>query len=122
MSWCRFSTICENNRSSDLYVFESAYGVEIHLAASRLLNEEQSPRLPDFWECDVQEFIAAQEARDKWAQLNCQRVNIDLPHAGDVFIKDTEDKEGLTLLLDFLRELGYNFPNYLYDYLEDECK
>lgn len=120
MSWCRFSTICDNNRSSDLYIFESDYGIEVHVAHSRLLNEELAPQVPAFWDTTADEWLRANEARRAWESENCQRVNIDLEHAGETFIFELKDH--LTLFLDKLRYLGYNFPVYVYDYLEDECK
>ena len=123
MSWCRFSTVCDNNKSSDLYIYESDEGLVIHIARGRILNEENAPRLTMFNPCEectqeqedelwsgyTQSFLD----RRKWLEDNKEWVAIDLPHAGESYC-DLSKEDAINLLYK-LKELGYNFPSYLFD-------
>jgi len=125
MSWCRFSTICDNNISSQLYVYDDCMGgVTIMVAGNKQLNEENAPRIPSlndvnfirmsnrertdwFWHWDH-----CKQERDKWLEENSKYVPIGLEYDGETF--NVSDKEELIDLLTKLRDVGYNFPDQVF--------
>jgi len=114
MSWCRFSTICENNKSADIYLYEDvAGGVTVHLASKRRLNEELAPRMPNLSDVTPAEWIMANHKREDWLGDNAPFVEIYLPYAGKTH--NFTKKEKLLKFLDKLKELGYNFPEHVFE-------
>lgn len=114
MSWCRFSTICENNISSSLYIYEDvAGGVTIHIAARKRINEELAPRMPNLADVTPAEWITANHKREDFLEDIAPLVEIDLPYAGETY--NFNDKEELLKFLYNLKELGYNFPEYVFE-------
>jgi len=126
MSWCRFSTICENNLSSDLYIYESCMGgVDVIIASRKRDNELDSPKVPAWrevydlnkddseeWHKWWHEFSKCSEERKQWLE-NQEWVNIALPYAGEMF--NFTVKEELREFLYKLKELGYNFPEWVFE-------
>lgn len=126
MSWCRFSTICENNLSSDLYIYESCNGgVDLIIASRKRDNEVNAPKVPlwrEVWNLDKDdseewhkwwhEYSKCNEERKKWLE-NQEWVNIDLPYAGEMIT--ITSKEELIEFLYKLKELGYNFPEWVFE-------
>lgn len=118
MSWCRFSTICENNISSDIYVYEDVIGgVTIHIAERKRKYEEFAPRMPNFQEVTPAEWIMANHRRSDWLEYNAPFYDINLPYAGETF--NFNNKDDLIEKLDELRELGYNFPERVFDFAKE---
>ena len=114
MSWCRFSTICENNKKSSLYIYEDVGGgVTILVAARKRKNEEFAPKLPDILEVGTEEWLEAVGKRGAWIEKNAPLLEINLPYAGETF--NLNDKEELISFLYKLKEIGYNFPEYVFD-------
>ena len=127
MSWCRFSTICENNLSSDLYIYESCNGgVEVIIASRKRDNEINAPKVPawrevwdlnkddsDEWHKWWHEFSRCNQERKKWLEENSEWINIALPYAGEMF--NFTVKEELLEFLYKLKELGYNFPEWVFE-------
>lgn len=112
MSWCRWSTICENNKTSDLYIYDDVYGgVTIHIASSHIINECDSPKLPQIEKDNVLEYHALWDKRWEWILFDGIREDINLKYAGDTYTFD--DRDTLVEFLEELRELGYNFPDYV---------
>ena len=130
MSWCRFSTICENNLSSDLYIYESCMGgVDVIIASRKRDNEVNAPKVPAWrevynldkddseeWNKWWHEFSKCSEERKQWLE-NQEWVNIDLPYAGEIF--NITVKEELLEFLYKLKEIGYNFPDYIFESVEN---
>lgn len=107
MSWCRFSTILPNNKTSDLYVYEDSIGgVTIHIASARKVNMEKTPHTsyvtPEDW-------MVAYEDRMNWMKTNKEFENIGLNYDGESFYN--LDKESLINTLKLLKEEGYQFPD-----------
>lgn len=128
MSWVRFSTICENNRYSDIYCYDSSNGVIVMIASMTHSNEENAPKVPlwdDTWKCDDEEeysekwhewwyeFSRCKQIKKQWLKENSEFIPIDLPYAGEEF--EINDKEELIKLLTELRDVGYNFPNHVFE-------
>jgi hypothetical protein len=119
MSWCRWGTICPNNRTSNLYVYEGDY-LFIHVAGRHIVNEENAPKVLPFWqlnESNVQEWLDWSNARDEWIKEHAIYEPIGLKYDGQSFCLN--NKEDIKNTLDMLKEEGYNFPDYIYEYIEE---
>lgn len=122
MSWCRFSTILESKDTSDLYIYDSVYGgVSINIAARRRANIREAPQpiFPTHLVSDdeMRLFIETHQKRMKWLEDHDEFENIDLPHSGESLVLD--DPEDIYNLLIELRELGYRFPDSVFECLEE---
>ena len=127
MSWCRFSTICENNLSSEIYAYESCTGgVDVIIASRKRDNEVNAPRVPSWseisdidkddsegWNEWWHEFSRCKRIRERWLEHNSQWVTIDLPYAGETC--NFTDKEELLEFLYKLKDVGYTFPDRVFD-------
>lgn len=110
------------NWSCDLYCYESTDGWITHVAGNRVLGDipkEPSwdlldPASPDFdlakW---IEQHNAIMEFLDK-----AERVDIDLPYAGEHFIDD--DLPSFKSRLMMLRSVGYRFPDYVLEQVDEE--
>lgn len=110
MSYCRWSS---DNWKSDLYVYESDSGFEIHVAANRTIGD--APEVPDLITGDPGEWLIAYKAQMAWLD-EAQRIKIDLPYAGESFTEDTAEEA--VERLKALQELGYHVPQYAIEELE----
>lgn len=117
MSWCRWSSICENNLTSNLYIYDDIQGgVTIHVAGMKRLGEENAPKITaEFTEELVDLWLKQSRERDQWVKDNTTLVPIGLKYDGESFYGLTKETIGPTL--DLLRKEGYNFPNWCYDYI-----
>lgn len=122
MSWCRWSTILESGDTSDLYIYESVEGgVSINIAARRHINIREAPQ-PIFStsssdESEMKLFIESYNKRLEWLENHSEFENINLPYAGDTLILD--EPEDIHDFLTELRELGYQFPDQVFEYLKE---
>ena len=120
MSWCRWSTICVNNRTSNLYIYEGDDGLCIHVSGSYIVNENDAPMVMKFYELtreNVDEYIARDNVRTQWIDDYAIRKPIGLPYDGQSFYHN--NKEDIRLTLEMLKKAGYNFPEYVFDYIEE---
>ena len=120
MSWCRWSTICDNGRSSNLYVYEGGEGLYIHVAGRHLINWEDGPKEmleSEMTEDNVQEWIQQYDERSRWIQRYGIHEPIGLSYDGETFVLN--NKEDIRNTLDMLKEVGYNFPDRIYDYIDE---
>lgn len=114
MSWCRFSTICDNNKSSNLYIYDDVNGgVTVHIASMKRINEELAPRMPNLSDVTPAEWIMANHRREDFLKDIGPLVEINLPYSGETH--NFNDKEELLEFLYKLKELGYNFPEYIFE-------
>lgn len=117
MSYCRFSSM---NFACDLYVYTSAAGFVVHVAANRIVG----PVPPLSWPKDESrpedaKFIASIQEQMAYVS-QAQRIAIDLPHAGETF---TCADAGIALeTLRRLRMIGYNFPEEVLTALQVEME
>lgn len=116
MSWCRFSTILDSGDTSDLYIYESVDGgVAIHIAERRIANISEAPKYSteDFASGNFESFFE----RQKWLENNKHYETIGLPYDGQYFNMD--DPKQIKDFLIELKDLGYLFPDYVFEYLQD---
>lgn len=121
MSLCRWS--CDSYRC-DLYVYEGQDGYVTHVASGRYVD----PPVPSPYEWDECKRLLAEEAGGgAWQRAvtafhaaleACAIEPIDLPHAGASFYDP--DARSLRQRLTDLRELGYRFPDYVMDAVEED--
>ena len=112
MSLCRFSS---DNWKCDLYIYyDCAGGITIHVAENR--HKGDIPELPDLLKVREEGFAKAHKIQMDYLQ-GVELVPIGLKEDGETFnvlsIKEFHKK------LTHLRELGYNFPDYLFDIDEE---
>jgi hypothetical protein len=113
MSWCRFSTILENNKTSDLYIYEDCMGgVTIHVASAKRVGIKNAPPLPNISYVSTEQWMIAYEDRMNWMKTNKEFENIGLNYDGESFYN--LDKESLINTLKLLKEEGYQFPDYVF--------
>jgi hypothetical protein len=114
MSWCRWSTLCENNLTSSLYIYDDySGGVTIHVSAMKRQGEENAPKITaEFTRETVELWLKQNEERDNWVKNNTTLVPIGLKYDGQSFYN--LDKESIVPILDMLKNEGYNFPEYVY--------
>jgi len=115
VSYCRWSS---DDWRSDLYVYESDQGVEIHVASNRkpqAFFDALPPRVP----CDPHdEAVFArwfERGQDVRALLDAYESEpIGLPHDGQSFTVDIEDAAGAVAALALI---GYHVPDGVVDAL-----
>jgi hypothetical protein len=121
MSYCRWSS---DDFACDLYAYESVGDTwVIHVAGNRVVGD--IPKLPPFptagitgkddpW---IASYHLAAKAQHEFLET-AEREFIDLPFAGESLHCDTlqEFKEKMLML----REIGYNFPDYVLETIEEE--
>ena len=115
MSYCRWSS---NNFQCDIYAYESCYGgYEIHIAGLRVMGD--IPKLPQLAKDNVTEFSEAHKKQMAFLET-ATRKEIVLPYANESF--HCETLEDFEIRLRELKELGYNFPDYVFTDIEEEKK
>lgn len=113
MSYCRWST---NDFQCDLYIFDVGYGISINIAGNRVKFSEPLPEKVAF---DI-ENLGPYTDRDREVSRivqNSERENINLPYAGEAFVLSPEETINF---LHELRELGYRFPDYVIETIQEE--
>lgn len=116
MSYCRFST---DGWRCDLYCYESARGFETHVAGNKKIGwwvpspgyQLLQSRLGRWW-------WGIQYRLHNWTYHLAPRRNLELPHAGESFTDG--DLESFRDRLVWLRSLGYRFPDYVLESVEEE--
>ena len=118
MSWCRFSTILENNKTSDLYIYEDCMGgVTIHVASAKRVGIENAPLLPNISYISPEKWMIAYEDRMNWMRTHQEFENIGLKYDGESF--HNLDKESLINILKILKDEGYEFPDHVFTLAEE---
>lgn len=112
MAYCRFSY------ESDVYVYESAQGWELHVASNRHTSEAPFPGFKAEWSAqEIPELVARYKAQAEW-YANAKLVPIGLEHAGKSYTYDTPQECAVSL--GFLRDLGYTVPEHVIETLMTE--
>lgn len=122
MSYCRWSS---DNFRCDLYCYEDVSGgYTTHVAGRRRLGLDTLPPSP--YDDEAFELIR-QKKNDEWEArykaydkaLNALEFeDITLPHAGLTF--NDPDLETFKMRLLSLRSLGYRFPDYVLEEVDEE--
>ena len=114
MSYCRWSSDCWY---SDVYVYEAAEGIEIHVAFSRYVSDEPRPILPpNPTVIDAVDYLMASQ---KWVKT-AHTENIGLPMDGRNF-SFAEWGDAIAKLVE-LTEANYYVPGHVIDALVEELK
>lgn len=111
MALCRFS-----HYQCDLYIYESRYGIECHVAASRHVNEPEPIPTSLLLEDPAEFHRLYVEQLDLIETLETE--SIDLPHAGEshTFGEWSELLEFVTEL----KESGYQVPDWVIEAIHEE--
>ena len=114
MSLCRWSSM---DWRCDLYCYyDCAGGITTHVAGRRLVGD--IPEVPSISNKSVstKQWLKLHKKQMNWLET-AKRVDIDLPYDGESF--NDPDLESFKARLTELREIGYNFPDYLFDENEE---
>ena len=116
MSYCRWSS---DDFGCDIYAYQSEFGYEIHVATNRVQGDIPKIVLPtDFEDKEqLQKCVDAHKAQMKFLET-CERREIGLPEDGESFMVETLEEFRDKLLQ--LRQMGYNFPDYVFERIEEE--
>lgn len=112
MSYCRFSS---SDWKSDVYVYESENGIEVHVAANRFV--EDLPPTPRLTEDNAEEWIAAHNR-----QMEAIKTTAKRPIGGEY------DGQSFTFgmpqeaagFLERLTAVGYRVPDWVVPMLLEE--
>ena len=113
MSYCRFSS---DDFACDLYCYEDVSGGwTTHVAGNRIVGDV--PSIKGWHQMPPDEMAAAWEAQHKFLDA-CERQPIGLPHDGEMFNDPT--LEDFRERLIYLRGVGYRFPDYVLEAVDEE--
>lgn len=123
MSYCRWSS---DDFASDVYVYESAYGFEIHVACNRVHPKEPMPEPleypgPDALVSEVEAWADRMLKRQNKVReivKSADRQEIGGPHDGKSFRMGTPGEAADVLRM--LRENGYHVPDHAIVALDQE--
>jgi hypothetical protein len=110
MSYCRWSS---DGWKSDVYVYESEVGFEIHVATRKVVHSKECPKL-DF---TSPKFEEQYEAEMEWLDES-EMEPLGLPSDGESYTLSTPN-ECIDKLLE-LRKEGYHIPQYAINNLKEE--
>ena len=113
MSYCRWSS---DNWKCDLYCYEYCEGGwTTHVASNRIVGDV--PQVLNLLTADRDEWVASHKAACAFLDT-AEHQEIGLPYDGETFNDPT--LEAFRDRLMHLRYLGYNFPNYMLQTIDDE--
>ena len=117
MSYCRWSS---DNWKCDLYCYEDVNGgITTHVAAYRIVGDVPEVPLSLLKEGKTKEYYDAYKKQMDFLET-AKREKIGLPYDGQSF-NDPDHKSFLKRLL-HLREVGYNFPDYVIEMVKEDIK
>ena len=127
MSWCRWSTDIDNDRQSDLYIYESvANTITVHIAGRRRINYKDCPHktknILDVPKDEIVKWAESRMNRDSWISKNSVFEDLPVEYAGKTFNFGYDELDALKLFLDQCEIDGINFPKYIYEYIEETRK
>ena len=111
MSYCRFSS---DDWRSDVYVYESECGFQIHVAGNRIVGDIPSVTV-DLSDTDA--FLLQYRAQMDTIAV-ATREKIILPYAGEYFVYTSAGETADWL--EHLREVGYRIPGGVIEMLREE--
>lgn len=120
MSYCRWSSVTEFGNLSDVYVYGSEYGYEVHIAGTHINNPSDDPH-PTF---ALSLCISEDDAWDQYTRYDKEwwernedfRTKLEL--SGESF--DFETPGECADFLEFLKKDGYHVPHYAIEALREE--
>lgn len=126
MSYCRWSS---DGFKCDVYVYESQYGYTCHVASRKIVNFNEAPPIPSFFDYmpkpedklkdeDIQDYIKKRRVWEEWFDNHAIHENIGLEFDGKTI--NTESATSMANELVMLKEMGYQVPQYAIDSLYEE--
>lgn len=126
MSYCRWSS---DGFKCDVYVYESQYGYTCHVAGRKIVNFNEAPPIPSFFDYmpkpedklkdeDIQDYIKKRRVWEDWFDNRAIHENIGLEFDGETI--NTESATSMANELTMLKEMGYQVPQYAIDSLYEE--
>ena len=112
MSLCRFSS---DDFQCDVYVYESMYGWEIHVAAVRLKFDQELPPDVPFDQEHTAEWMERHNIVHAMVE-RAERIPYELPYAGESLTTSSEQE--CAEMLERLQALGYRVPQHAIDDLK----
>lgn len=130
MAWCRWSTDIDNERQSDLYIYESvANTITVHVAGRRRINYKDNPyndkrSILELKEHEIVKWSENQQKHSDWMNKNTVWEDLPETYAGKTFEFGYDDDEltALKMFLDQCEIDGINFPKYIFVYIEETRK
>jgi hypothetical protein len=127
MSWCRWSTDIDNKYNSDLYIYDSVGDViAVHVAGRKRANYGQNPYPEKPWsyyktniEGWQREYITDNALRQQWFEDNEEWTYLPEEYAGKDYNFGYDEMDSLKEFLIQARKDGINFPDYIFDYVEE---
>ena len=111
MSYCRWSTVCEDNFESDLYIYDHVDGyIAVEIASGRMEGVEQAPQNEHL------DPFSRYLSRREWVRENADRIRsvpIDLQYAGKSY--QFTEAGACVSFLKTLKDLGYHMPDRVLD-------
>jgi len=115
MSYCRWSS---DNWRCDLYCYEDVNGgITTHVACNRIVGDV--PEVPFILDVSADEFMKAHKKQMEFLDT-AKREKIGLPYDGETF--NDPDYESFLKRLLHLREVGYNFPDWVIEEVKEDIK
>ena len=127
MSYCRWSS---DGMKCDVYVYEHyADGYTCHVAGRRIVNLDESPGCPSFFDyptdeqgrlsdASIEDYMVKHRAWNDWLHNKAIHEDIGLEFDGKTF--NTESATSMANELVALKEMGYQVPQYAIDALYEE--
>ena len=114
MSICRFSS---DNWKSDVYIYESECGIELHIASSRIISD--IPKLPPLSEYknDLSTWVSLHEKQME-AVRSAKREIIGGKYDGRSLTLDNASE--LYYALKKVQDYGYHVPDFVFDIIREK--
>lgn len=127
MSWCRWSCDINGEYSSDLYIYDSVNEcITVHVAGRRRTNYKDNPYKVISWSGQtahddewIANYITNSKMRSQWFDDNDSWEDIPEAYAGKNYDFGYDELDCLKEFLVKAREDGINFPDYIFDYIEE---
>lgn len=117
MSYCRWS---DEDYQCDIYCYETVYGgYHTAVASNRSILDIELPPKVEFCVANMEAWLARYNAVIEWVET-AKREPIGLPYDGENF--QTSTAKETAELLQMLKEVGCNVPQYAIDNLLAEDK
>jgi hypothetical protein len=118
VSYCRWSS---DDYQSDLYIYESTTGYEVHIAGRRILYSKKLPDWVPFTPENIQNGTWQQRQEEVEKLLySSEKQDIEFKHAGKCYT--FPDGKSCADFVKELISLGYNVPNGVVEALIESDK
>jgi hypothetical protein len=125
MSWCRWSTDVDCKSNSDLYIYDNVSGcITVHVAGRRRSNYADNPYVIPAWPAKVTDdwianYVIISKQRSEWFDAHDSWEPLHEDYAGKNLDFGYDELDQLREFLVQAREADINFPDYIFDYIEE---